>query len=163
MNGKRNTFAWSLKPLINLMILFGIRLDVLSPMRKVTKMIIQFFGLLLIFINFVDFFIQCIFYAFVFWTAVVELVRAINNITSMAIGDEFARMCLMEVIPMIIHWYSIFAVPTMFMNHLFRTGQWKELWLTVNKIQEEMDLSAKFYKKCRNQCYLAIGFLFLVS
>lgn len=163
IKGRHDSFAWSLKPLTCIMILFGIRLDLLTPMRLVSKLAIQVFGILLTLINFIDCAFQLIFYAGIVSEKVVDHVAKFKFVFSQDSGDNYARKILMDMFTAIMHYLVVFAVPTMFINHLFLTGQWKKLWLTLFKIQEEMDLSSRFYRKCRSGCYLAIGFFFLVK
>lgn len=165
INGRHfdNNFAWSLKPLTWLMVLFGIRLDCLTHIRQFSKFTIQFFGLLLMLINLIDTVMQLSFYADFFQKKITDEVRMFKRLFRTSAGDSFARKVTVEMFTKIVHRLVVFALPAMFINHLYRTGKWRKLWLTLYKTMDELDLSSGFYRKCRNHCYFAIVLLLMVN
>ena len=42
---------------------------------------------------------------------------------------------------------------------LLATNKWKDLWSTLMFIQQEIQLSESFYRKCRNRCLVGLGAL----
>lgn len=157
-----NNFSWSFKPITGLMTLFGFRLDMLNHTNRVVNFIILSFGLLLLVVNLINVYFQGSVYEWNISFFVLIYVLAINRIDN-EIGNKVARVFLKEALATMMQVSLFFVVPAIFTIHrLFAIGRWKQLWLTLWKIHEEMDLPLLIYPKCRKISFFAIGLLFLV-
>ena len=67
--------------------------------------------------------------------------------------------------PVIEHFSQVFLVCgihfAFFVLALMMTNKWKSLWCTLMTIQQEMELSELFYRKCRRRCFVALALLVL--
>ena len=166
---KQENFASSLKSILILMRIFGLQLDILSPPQsflfKVAQYVLSFFAILMFLAGWINFITRGLGYYFNFglYTAfLVDVYWTFANI-SKEIGDEIVRHNLMLCFRLDYRLLLILLSPSILAFHLFLTGRWKNLWLTVIKIEEEMQLSNTFFRICRNRCcYLVLCVLFLV-
>ena len=166
---KQENFAWSFKSILILMRIFGLQSDISSPSRsflfKFVQYALSFFAILLLLAGWFYFIsrgIELYFKYGLYTTFVVEIYWNNDNI-SKEIGDEVVRLHLILCFRRDYRLALILISPSILLVHFYLTGRWKNLWLNVQKIEEEMQLGNQFFRICRNRCcYLALCVLFLV-
>lgn len=155
-----NSFATSLKPILVLMNIFGVRLD--SNERDAgkglcrTRCIPAALGSVFLILN-VSFSAFSVFHEMSeHFPIIIFLVLEMNH-------EQFSRIELADLISNLYRHFLVSSVPIIFTFHLHLTGQWKDLWATLKLIQEEMKLTEKFYRQCRLHCCCAILLLIAVG
>lgn len=161
LNRRIRNFSWSLKPMLYLLGIFGIRLDFTSPATNTAIKLIFSITLcfVLLIVNFADFALLAFLCLIIVPPSIANMVQALKMLSN-EMGDEVARMTIMSSVTAFVQRAMVFFVPVIFIKR--RTGKWKSLWLTLLKIQVELELSETFYQNCRRRCYVALGLLFLV-
>lgn len=74
-----------------------------------------------------------------------------------------ARSNLARLVNTLYRQFMLSAVPAIFAFQAYATRNWKDLWLNLLNIHEDMKLSRNFIKKCKRRCFLALVVLLLVS
>lgn len=124
---------------------------------------------IMVFLGFLTFGITFLLNVLQGYILIVYLITVIVDITidygkiNYELGDDTSRLLIVDLAQTVIYTSLVSGVQLIFMAHLFVTKKWKNLWLNLIKIQHEMKLPEKFFKKCRNRCYLALLLLFLVK
>ena len=171
-----NSFQWSLKPLLIVMKAIGMNLDLSNPRsakdgRRIRRVIGQSFvlaiGFGLLASNLV---INCM---SIRQDLKIKVIFAENNQKlSFKIfhfhpnGGEIPRNQYMYQFfagPLIEHLSQVVLVCgnhfSFFILALIVTNKWKNLWNTLMTIQQEMELSDLFYRKCRQRCLITLALL----
>lgn len=156
--GRIRSFKTSFKSIFGLMEIFGFPLD--DPYTNSWESrLVSLFGFFFLLINWI---INGIF-------AWVLVPRSFDYILMVAIflgQDELegiGRLELAHLAIFIVRIVMISLVPTIITFHLHLTGKWKDVIDGLMKIQNEMDLSAQFFRRCTNRCHLALCLLVLAS
>lgn len=88
------------------------------------------------------------------------------NVSKKFFGPDMGVPLSHIVVQNAVQWFSVvvcpMAIKSIFTIHIFLTSKCKELWGNVLKIQEELNLTSEFFKKCRTRCYLAFLLFLLV-
>ena len=157
-NQFRYTFDWSLKPFTSLMkLLLGLNVDAVQQSLSV-RLTIPAIGFFVIICHLV---INgpCGVYSstvssadWKVYDSAFTFVSANPKAMAALVGD-ICRIAFFLVTP-VIH--------IVLMAHVLLTNHWKDLWLTLKKIQNKMNLDKDFYRKCRCHCFIALVLLLLV-
>lgn len=158
MNGSeicRTSFYWSLKPIIICMKCFGIQLDISLHSKKTNKLkkFLGFLGVLLIIFN--------VLINLSFLSAQISgwisnkdsnnssekdfLLRKYNLVNLIAPELVSLTEILLVIAPHVIFFVNSWTI------------KWKNLWQTLQGVQQDMQLGEPFHKNCRKQCLT--GFL----
>lgn len=151
-------FHWSLQPLIVCMkFALGLNLDVVQesafPIRFIPA-----FGFFVILGNLV---INgpCSFYS------KIQFEREGHFYDSPFLRVSEQAFSLVSLIMELTGTILFLALPTIhivFMINVLLKRNWKDLWVCLQKIQNEMSLNYIFHQKCRKVCFTAILFILLV-
>lgn len=147
-------FKWSLKPIIILMAIFGQEMVInnnqgKSKNQSIRSFIIISLGLVILSMNF---FINAISFAKV-WSYNLNLLKKGGS----PIGF------LNVIVGHLFHDLMIIGIPLAFISMKILSCRWKDVLVSLETIQSEMNLSNKLHRKLRNYSFLAIFLFVLVN
>lgn len=150
---KNQNFNWSLKPIIILMAVLGQEMVIKNNQVKIkTNLIRSLFifalGLVVLLINF---FVNGISFAKVWSVNLILLKKGGSPIgfLNVIVGHLF-------------HDLMIIGIPLLFISIRIWSCRWKDILISLETIQSEMNLSSKLHRKLRNHAFLAILLFVLV-
>lgn len=158
----KESFQWSLKPLLFSLKFIGVYLDGpisnrLSFMRIILPMFCIFVLVSNVLINGPQGFGMA---------HLKEKLNGLGKYDSPFIFFKSSPYALVILVKDIMCKFFFAAVPVIhlvFLATQLLTRKWTELWVILEKIQQKMKLDEIFHRKCRKQCFLAVFLLVLVS
>ena len=153
---RRRTFDGSLKPLLICLNLLGIRIPRDSSIT--IAVITRFFGLLIFLSNLLI--NSLIFRGYLYSVFQSYIPEFHGDVYKFAKSNGYSLLCTLMLTLIIffsaplIHFYLIITA--------FFTRCWGNLWMHLQRVEREMNLSDEFHRRCRIRCYLAFT-LFLVT
>lgn len=151
---KNQNLNWSLKPIKILMTVLGQEMVINNNQVKSKRQLIRFIlifalGLVILLINFI---INGISFAKV-WSVNLNLLKRGGS----PIGF------LNVIVGHLFHDLMIIGIPLFFILMRILTCRWKDILISLETIQSEMNLSGKMHQKLRNYAFLAIFLFVLVT
>lgn len=114
MTFKEYNFQWSLKPIVNLLKMFGYLLENFSPgQSKSAKFVIHVFGLLVCLTSFALCGLQLLNAFLVMTPTIIDATLILKNI-GYEMGDDICRMMIIDIVPPV--YYSCSAVQLIFIS-----------------------------------------------
>lgn len=138
------TFEWSFKPIILLLGFFGIKI---SSHRHNFSTVLR--GLFFLFLNL---FVNNVSFLYIFTKNLAGNTSKPKG--TAAFLNSVGGILVKVLLAIGIHFAFLF---------ISFSSKWKDLWDSLLAIQQEMNLSASFYRSCRRNCYFALLLLILVG
>lgn len=153
----KNNFRWSWKPYLTLLLLFGFRIEFLKNISWRSSILTGLFTIITLtsiaMVNYELMQLKMEMYSY-----------HLNSHINKTVEDR-KNALLSSIFPFVgdvVHlFFSSGPYIIVFWSLIIKRHS-KTLWLTLLKVQNELQLPERFYLKVRNECYMGLGLIILV-
>ena len=159
---KRNTFDWSLKPLMFAMrLVIGCNLKDAKRENVVVRFFVPALGLFYIIAHFIVNGPCALFSETAYFNS-FKVVENENPLAIIPIDREDVLHFVFDSVKLTTFSLTL-LIHLIFMANLLLTKKWNYLWKILQKIQTQMKLDDEFHKKLRRRCLVAFSIFILVT